>query len=155
MTFPPSPNRLVGALDARSRPTLRVGLQGASQVHSLLCTLDTGCDDALVFADYEEATNYGLHFNTVRGGPRHDRLFADGRFGVFVQARATLHWLEPRSIIVLAPDPQRSRDMPPVPPDCPRILIGLPLLQGCRLTIAFDGSADNVVIEPLAQVPPR
>lgn len=151
MFFSPSHAPIIGDLDERRRPRLQVELLVNTATHLLIAIVDTGCEDALVISDYDEAVGYGLRFALARGAPRHDRFFADGRFGVFVESRATINWFGDQIIRILAPDPQQPLGpLPPLAPGIPRILLGLPLLDRCTLKVRFEPGSGTVVIEPPA-----
>ena len=150
MPFASTPLEIVGELDQWS-PTVRVEFRINARAHALLCHVDTGSLDSIVFTDYDEATRLGLRFNLSYYGSRIERYLANGSPAYFVAARTTLIWFSSETVTVLAPDPrsplppspvaQTSDDTPP-----PRILVGIPLLLGTTMSLDFLANPGSVRI---------
>lgn len=150
MPYSDSSTEIIGELDRRWRPVLDVELIVLGVSRRVRCTVDTGCDDPLVFRSFDEGIALGLQFATSPRAPRRFRFLADGTERRFVEARATIRWFaQDRSVTVLAPDPEE--DTAPeaaVSSNVPGVLIGIPLLIGCQVHIDLLGNPGRVIIHP-------
>lgn len=148
MTFSSSLTLIEGEL-VGGRPLVELELLSMGARHIVPCVIDTGCDEALVFSDYEDAAAMGLRFNIAPRISRAVLLLSNGTRASFVEGLGTTNWFGQRSVAVLAPDPLSPREK--LEDDerraMPRALIGQPLLAGCRMTIEFPPLSGRVIIE--------
>jgi len=147
MPFSASSDQIVGEFDLWNRPVLQLQLMIAGASHNLTCTIDTGCDDPMVFRSLQHALTIGLQFRTAPRDRRHLRLLADGTERRFVEAGATLRWFaEDRAIKILAPDPLEPNLPTVLDPNVPAILIGVPILSGCLIQLDLRTTPGCVTI---------
>jgi hypothetical protein len=150
MPFRTTPQQILGEFDSDWSPTIDVEFLINTQSSTLRCHIDTGSMFSVVFTDFDMADALQIRF---RRGPRDPRVqchLADGTVRYFVEGRATLPWFSNAAATVLAPDP-----LAPIPVGAaastlgstkphPRILIGVPLLLGCRLDLNFQSNPGSV-----------
>ncbi len=124
---------MLGSVDARGRPCLRVDLLGARA--GFLAVLDTGFNGELMMSG-AAAAKCGFSISSVQTRVE----VAAGSTAVVNEARGTVVWMGvQRHVEVLV-----HRQQPPVIADEPVALIGTRLLTPHRLTIDFDAGTVEV-----------